>query len=341
MDKIIDEIIKIVKKNCVKYITISESNHRSYTSHTFHSKLVKRLHKERIIDTFSSERMGVFDELIINYYVHNKLDLNELKENLIFGGLGIKRWLKYFQTQDPKSFQIIGFESDEYPTYIFDRIPRHILEHFFSPNFIEDILNGKDVKKIRTKLEEDKRVKESFVRMLTFMQQRETHWLSNIKKALKYRTSLFINGYHLSKKDIIGKHLKEKYGKQCLILGMSAYDIKTQKLFIDGKKYPTNKAFSDAIHIDDYIQKDEKVNDLAPPTKYEKYLHQKYKDWKLIKVNKQNGRKKIRAIGCYLGITQEDFEKGVKMNDVVDIEVKNYDYIVFFNKSVYKENMFE
>ena len=340
MDKIIDQIIKIVKQRCVKVITISESNHRSYTSHTFQNRLLRRLHKEKLIDTFSSERMGVFDEIIINHYLHHNLSINKLKDNLVFGGLGIKRWLTYFQKQDPRSYKIIGFESDEYPTHIFERIPKKVLETCFSKDFIKDILADVDVRKIRTKTENDKRVKNSFVKMLTFMQHREKHWLSNIKKALKYRNTLFINGYHLGKEDIIGKYLKKEFGDQCLIIGMTAFDIKTQKLLIDGKKYKTEKAFSQAISLDDYIQKNENVDDLAPPTEYERYLHRKHKDWKLIKVDKNNKEKKIRQIGCYLGILQEEYDNNVKMNDVVDMKIKNYDYIVFFNKSVYQENMF-
>ena len=38
--------------------------------------------------------------------------------------------------------------------------------------------------------------------------------------------------------------------------------------------------------------------------------------------------------------TLSSADNNVKMNDVVDMKIKNYDYIVFFNKSVYQENMF-
>ena len=38
MDHVVSEIIKIVKEKNIKVITVSESNHRSYTCHTFFFK---------------------------------------------------------------------------------------------------------------------------------------------------------------------------------------------------------------------------------------------------------------------------------------------------------------
>ena len=95
MDDIISKLIDHIKNKNIKFVTITESNHRSYTSHTFHYKLVKALYENKIIDTFSSERLGINDGEIINYYIRNQLDINAMIKNLPFGGMGFYRIIKY------------------------------------------------------------------------------------------------------------------------------------------------------------------------------------------------------------------------------------------------------
>ena len=73
MDHVVSEIIKIVKEKNIKVITVSESNHRSYTCHTFFFKLMKALYKNKLINTFSSEKLGIFDSIVVNYYLKKKV----------------------------------------------------------------------------------------------------------------------------------------------------------------------------------------------------------------------------------------------------------------------------
>lgn len=301
MESIIQDLIKYIKNHNIKIITISESNHRSYTSHTFHFRLVKALFKNGIIDTFSSERMGINDGEIIDYYLKHNLDLEELQNKLPFGGMGYYRIIKYLSNFDYNSYKIVGLEEDRYCFNIYSRMPKGFI--------LKDYKNNED---------------------------REKFWLKNIKKIIKERGNLFINGFHLSKNDPIGKYLKKHYEKKTLFLSMGALEIKTQILLIDRKMYKTNKEFNKAIIEKDYILKVEKIDKIAKPTKLEK----KYKDWKLLKVNIKNKNLTFRAVGCFLALYKDEYDKNINLTPEVSYKLDGYDYFIFFKKSLYKENMF-
>lgn len=297
MDAIIDKLIAHIKAKNIKFITITESNHRSYTSHTFHYKLVKALYQNKIINTFSSERLGINDAEIINYYIRNKLDIDKMVEKLPFGGMGFYRIVKYFYNKPFKNYKIVGLEEDKYCPKSINGMPKD-----FIPS--------------------------SYINQKT----REEFWLENIKKIIEERGNLFINGFHLSKKDLIGKYLLKNYPDQTLFLSMAAFDITTQVLLID-RKY---QDFTKAILDDDYKTKVENIKKIAPPTEFEK----KYNDWKLIKVTDKNRKEKFRAVGCYLAVYQDEYDNGIDITHEISYRLTNYDYVIFFKKSVYKEKMF-
>jgi len=301
MDSIIDSLIKHILKNKIKIVTITESNHRSYTSHTFHFKLIKALYENKIIDTFSSERMGINDGLMIDYYLKNKLDLENLHKSLSFGGMGYYRIIKYFDKKPYDSYKIVGLEGDRMCFKIADRSPTG-----FVP--------------LEYKMPKD----------------REKFWLKNIKKILEKRGNLFINGYHLSKDDLIGKYLKKHYGEKTLFISMGALEIKTQILLIDRNLYPIESDFNRAIVDNKYKLKVENIDKIAKPTPLEK----KYQDWKLVKVDKKNKDLTFRAVGCYLALYKDEYEKGIDLTPEISYKLASYDYFVFFKKSVYKEEMF-
>lgn len=296
MDDIIDNLLKEIKKKDIKFITICESNHRSYTCHTFQYKLVKALYENNIINTFSSERMGIKDADIINYYIKNKLDIDKLIKNLPFGGMGYYRIVKYFYKKPFDKFKIVGLEKDKYCPKTMKGLP-------------------KDLVKINYHSYQD----------------RENFWLKNIKKVIKERGNLFINGFHMSKADLIGKYLVKNYPKQTLILSMAALEITTQVLTI-----PPGLDMDEAVIEDNYQMRVERIDRIAPPTAFEK----KIKGWSLKKITKRNREQKFRAVGCYLAIYQDEYDKKININDDITYKLKNYDYVITLKNSKYQEKMF-
>ena len=299
MDDIIDTLITHIKKNNIKFITISESNHRSYTCHTFQYKLVKKLYENNIIDTFSSERLGITDGEIINYYLKNNLDTTNIIEKLPFGGMGFYRVIKYFSKKPFKKYKIVGLEEDRYCKKI------------------EPTL--KKLKKYITTYHTDK--------------DREDFWLENIIKIIKERGNLFINGFHLSKNDKIGKYLLKNHKKETLFLSMAAFKISTQILIIDEKE----KDMDFAVYNKDYEKKIENISKICPPTKLEKNIK---KNIEIIKVTKKNSNEKIRAVGCYLAVYKDEYNNKEDISNDITYKIKNYDYVILIKNSIYKEKMF-
>jgi len=297
MDNIINKLIEHIKKNNIKYVTISESNHRSYTSHTFQYKLVKALYENKIINTFSSERLGINDAQIINYYLENKLSIEDMIEKLPFGGMGYYRIIKYLNKKPYNKYKIVGLEEDKFCYKTQKNLPKDLVLYRYHNE-----------------------------------EEREKFWLKNIKSIIKERGNLFINGFHLNKSDIIGKYLMENYPKQTLILGMCAKEIITQILVIDNKEKDIDKA----VMNNNYQMKVERVDKISPPTKLEENIE----EWKLIKVTKKNQNQDIRAVGCYLALHQKEYDNNVNINSDVVYKIKNYDYVIAFKNSKYKEKMF-
>jgi hypothetical protein len=220
MDAVVDKIIDIVRKNKVKIITITESNHRSYTSHTFHYELVKKLYENKLIDTFGSERMGIIDADIINWYIENKKKVpKNIIEKIPFGGLGYSRIINYLSKKPRDSYEIVGLEEDNYCIDAFSKLPKNF--DLLSESFLNQIKEGAPIQSLTPETSNDKK----WLRSLKSFKRdhRETFWLNEITKVLKRRKTIFINGYHLGKNDKIGKWLLKNYNEsEILFLGMGA-----------------------------------------------------------------------------------------------------------------------
>jgi len=293
-----------------------------------------KIHKKTKIDTFSSEKLGVFDGLMLQYYAKKRKKIpKDIEKNHIFSGLGTKRWLDYYTTQDPESYNFVGAEFDSYNPYRYDK---KIMEGIFSKDFVDSITDpmegGGD---ISTVTKNDISAKESFDCIKDFYGNREKYWKKNIKKILEKYGTLFIVGYHLNKKDPIGKMIQKMYGEKCLFIGSCSYSISTQILIIENK-YSKVHHFNEAIHNGDYEQIVLPVDKWAPVTEFER---KREGNISLVKVTKKNQDKKIRLVGCYLAMTRKEYESCKKISQVY-FSLDHFDYVLFFRKSQYMENMF-
>lgn len=329
MDHVIDNIVKIIKNKNIKIITIAESNHRSYTSHTFQFELAKKLYDQKLINTFGSERLGIIDADIINWYLHTKhtVPKNMIKK-LPFGGMGYSRIIDYLSTKDKDSFQIVGLEEDDYCHKALSQLPKNF--GVLSPSFLNQIRKGVVIGKLKPITINDKKWLTSLASFR--LDEREKFWLSQIKSVLQYRKTLFINGFHLGKNDPIGRWLKKTYKDQVLFLGMGAREIRTQMLLIP----PKVRDFGIAIYKDNYKQKIMNIDHICKPTKLEKTVERD--QWKIIKVTKKNEEEKVRAIGCYLAMYEKDYKKGETVE--LGFRIKKYDYVILFDKNEYNDKMF-
>jgi hypothetical protein len=329
MNDVIDNIINIIKKKDIKIITIAESNHRSYTSHTFQFELAKKLYDQKLIDTFGSERLGVIDADIINWYLRNSKEIpKNIIKKLPFGGMGYSRIIDYLHTKDKDSFKIVGLEEDDYCHKALSQLSSNF--DMVSPSFLDQIRRGVVIKKLKPITENDKRWYESLVSFRLDM--REEFWLKQIQSVLEVRKTLFINGFHLGKNDPIGRWLKKNYKGKVLFLGMGAKEVKTQLLLIPSKV----RDFGLAIYKDNYKQKIVYIDDICKPTKLEKSVDEN--EWKMVKVTKKNEEEKVRAIGCYLAMYEKDYldKKTVDLG----FKIKKYDYVILFDKNEYRGKMF-
>lgn len=329
MDVIIDNIVKIVKDKNIKIITIAESNHRSYTSHTFQFELAKKLYDQKLIDTFGSERLGIIDADIINWYLNTRKTVpKNIIKKLPFGGMGYSRIIDYLSMKNKNSFEIVGLEEDDYCHMALSQLPQNF--SMLSPSFFKQIQKGVVIGKLKPLTINDKKWYNSLVSFR--INKREEFWLEQIKSVLKTRKTLFINGFHLGKNDPIGRWLKKTYKNKVLFLGMGAKEIKTQLLLIP----PKVRDFSVAIYNDNYKQKIVNIDHICKPTMLEKTVDGD--QWKIIKVTKKNEEEKIRAIGCYLAMYEKDYEKRKTVD--LGFQIKKYDYVILFDKNEYKDKMF-
>lgn len=328
MEDVIDKIINIVKKNNIKIITIAESNHRSFTSHTFQYQLVKKLYEQKLINTFGSERLGIIDADIINWYLSKNKTPKNLIEKLPFGGMGYDRIIKYLSRQKSDSYEIVGLEEDEYCYEVFKKLPASF--DLLSTNFLKQIQRGVVIGKLKPQTVNDKRWYKSLASFR--VDNRESFWLNQIKKTLERRNNLFINGFHLGKNDKIGKWLSKNYKNQVLFLGMGAKNIKTQLLLIPSDV----RNFDKAIIEKNYKQKITNIDNVCRPTALENSV--KDNEWKLIKVDSNNQNQKVRAVGCYLAMYEKDYLDSQVVN--IGFSIKKYDYVVIFDKNEFKNQMF-
>ena len=331
MDNIIDQIIEHINTKGIKVVTISEPNHRSYTSHTFNFELMKCILQRTDINVFSTEKLGVFDAIMINYYMKNKLPFpNKIYE---FCGLGTKRWISYLKKCRPERYHLVGAEFNPYKPHLYNR---EALMEFFSNEFIDSL--GKE--EIQAVTENDRLARDSFQCMKDFYKNRESFWKLNVERILKKYDNLFIVGFHLDKNEPIGKMIKKMYPRESLFLGCCALYIETQILIVDDKNETPDK-FNRALETRNYEERVEPIDKWAPPTSFEEKMEKKsigHDGWSIVKV-KNNSSGKIRGIGCFIAMNRHEYESGKKATDVFT-PVKNFDYIIYMRESVYEENMF-
>ncbi len=344
MQACIDQLIDVINKKGIKVVTISEPNHRSYTSHTFNYEFMKCILQRTDINTLSSEKLGVFDAMMMNYYLKKKRENgrcpqlpSDIEKIHKFSGLGTKRWLNYLKKCRHERYNFVGAEFNPYNPYKYDR---EALREFFSPEFVESILDpaegGGEIVAIT---ENDKLARDSFDCMKDFYKNRESFWMLNIKRILEEHDNLFIVGFHLERGEPIGNMIKKMYPDTSLFIGSCALFIKTQILIVDDSKGgPT--AFNKALENGDYREVVEEIDEWAPPTPYELKMDKKAdQGWGLVKVDKRNNKGRIRGIGCFIAMNESEYKSGKKMTDIFT-PVKSFDYILFMRHSEYEENMF-
>ena len=334
MDGVIQKLTDFINKKGIKVVTISEPNHRSYTSHTFNFELMKSLLKNTGINTFSTEKLGVFDAMIIDQYLHRVPGGKKLPaDSFEFKGLGTKRWFTYFKKLRDDRYNLVGAEFNPYNPYKYEK---EVMEELFSKKFIDSFFDpidgGGD---IQTETENDKLAKASFDCIEDFYKNRESFWMMNIKRVLKGFDNLFIVGFHLSKGDPIGKMIKKMYPDSSLFLASAALNITTQILILDDK-YSQPDTFNRALEHGIYKEKVEKIDKWAPPTPFEK---SRKGGFSLTKVTKENKSQKIRGIGCFIGMTEAEYERGKKVSDI-HLPLSFYDFVVFMRDSEYREDMY-
>lgn len=339
MDSIIDEIIEIINKRGIKVVTISEPNHRSYTSHTFNYELMKCILQRTDINVFSSEKLGVFDAMMINYYMKNRLPLPEGIEKIHeFSGLGTKRWINYLKKCRSERYHFLGGEFNPYKPHLYNR---DALREWFSDEFIASLMDPEHGGgEIQVVTENDRLARDSFQCMNDFYKNRESFWKLNIERILKEHDNLFIVGFHLEKGEPIGNMIKKMYPKESLFLGCCALYIETQLLIVDDK-YSTPDKFNHALETRNYEEIVEPIDKWAPPTPFEEKMEKKSvgnEGWSMVKV-RSNMKGKIRGIGCFIAMNRHEYESGKKMTDIFT-PVKSFDYIIYMRESVYEENMF-
>jgi len=339
MENIIDKIIDIVNKRGIKVVTLSEPNHRSYTSHTFNFELMKCILQRTDINVFSSEKLGVFDAMMINYYMKNRIPLPEGIEKIHdFSGLGTKRWINYLKKCRGDRYHFVGAEFNHYKPHLYNR---EALREFFSSQFVESLMDPEHGGgEIQVVTENDRLARDSFQCMEDFYKNRESFWKLNVKRILEKYDKLFIVGFHLDKGEPIGKMIKKMYPSKSLFLGSCSLYIETQILIVDDK-YSSPDKFNRALETRNYEEKVEPIDKWAPPTTFEEKMEKKSignNGWSMTKIN-SNTTGKIRGIGCFLAMNRHEYKKDKKMSGIFT-PVKRFDYIIYMRESVYEENMF-
>lgn len=366
MDNILNQIVRIVNNNKHKIVTISETSHWSKTSHEFHFNLLKKLLTKTKINTFSSERLGVLDAILMNAWLEGKIKcpLMELYEEILpFGGLGTYSWMEYFKKTKNK-FNLVGCEVDAiYPDEI-KKNKRLCLElgKLCSPELKKHLKYGAKVvelkKYAKTKL--DKEILAAISKANKYGEARQNwdaltklrikEWTNNVKKIYAKYGNLYINGYHLGKST---KMDNIKFPIKPLILGLASYqmqlftvyisevDLKKCGLTIENYGEMTSE-FSSCFAI--------KIN-TTPRKKWVKRYIDKYAEgeamdymrkyrnmWKLVKI-KPNDKEKIINYGAWaFPVNNVKKINPYLMGYVVD--VKNFDYVIFMPKSEVRWKMF-
>lgn len=270
MDKSIEDLTKIIIKNKAKIITISESSHWSYTSHTFFFKLVKKLYEKNIINTFTSERLGFLDAILINAWLDGDLDcdIDELFNSLPFGGLGTYRWIKYFKGK--KNFHIVPSEVDFSESFDDKKLMKdlkRLLKLLLSKDFYDTLKlePSKPDNKKYIKNKYDEAVYNALYETYLYKKNKNNPdyryivWYNNLKDAYDKYKNVFVCGYHLSlgrtNEDTIIKTLKQDYNN-ILTIGLAARRFEHPYMELSKNFLKSNN-----LTIQDYINNEVKFLD--------------------------------------------------------------------------------
>jgi len=337
MDIVVDKLIETINKKNIKVVTISEPNHRSYTSHTFNFELMKCVLRRTDINTFSSEKLGVFDAMMIEWHLRQKKPLPENIHKIHeWSGLGTKRWLDYFKKCRSDRYRLVGGEFNPFHPHHYEM---KAINELFSPKFVKTFFESSG--EIVTATENDKLALASFQCMEDFYGNREKFWQMNIKRILEEHDNLFIVGFHLDKGEPIGKMIKKMYPSQSLFIGSCSINIRTQLLIVGDENNSPDK-FNHALETRNYKEYVDDIEDWAPPTSFERKLAKKASDqcFYLYKVPASVKGEKIRGIGCFIAMTESEYRDKKKMKQDIFTPIKRFDYIVYMRDSRYEEVMF-
>lgn len=375
MDKSIEDLTKIISKNKSKIITISESSHWSYTSHTFFFKLVKKLYEKKLINTFTSERLGFLDAILINAWLDDKLDceLEELFNSIPFGGLGTYRWIKYFKGK--KNVNIVASEVD-FSYYAdnkkFTKKLKLLLKQILSKEFYDtmklDSSKPNNKKYIKNKYDKEvyNALYETYLFNINDPNYRYKVWYNNLKNTYDKYKNMFVCGYHLSlgktNEDTIVKSLKKDYNN-IITIGLTTRKfehpyIELTKFFLESN----NLTIQDFINSEDkfwnsyfnyYMNNKNKYwkrFNMYPDVK-KKYIKifsnnnnnfiKNHKDYEILNTKKESGN--ITMIGALALPMIKNYKMKLDILNEIDDNnyntIKNYDYVIILPFSKFEHKM--
>lgn len=361
MEDIIKSTISLInKKN--RIITISEVTHRSYSSHTFHYKLMKALHRSGKVKLFSSERLGILDVLLLNLWLENKLtySLEYLYEHILpSGGLGTYRWLSYLKTQNLQSFKLIATDVDYKPNANDTKL-LSLLKDITSNSFSKHLtFDGSIPDKKYVETNNDNLIRQALLQIDLESKEpnrRLSLWAQNIKKTLtEYpNEKVFINGFHLSRHGSgILKHIGI-HKTQMLILGMSSISkdvpvVELTKTWLKKRDIVTTEHYGDDPKFwEEYMKFYDSLSpkkiknilntsiknslDIQTPTNFENIYKHRYA---LIKT----GGLHSYYIDHGMGGMAIPYVKGIIRKIEKDFDVSDYDYVINIPHSNYRRDM--
>lgn len=336
-----------------KIITISETNHFSYTSHTIHYKLLKKIHKNNIINCFTSERLGLIDAFLMNKWLLGeiKCSLKYLYTALPFGGLGTYRWMKYFKKTKIKYF-LVGCELDDIKNINYKDRTIKLLKSVSSDN-LKNHIQFNNIIKVDILTENDKIIKDIInknIKNKDWIKKRYTFWYNEINKNIKKYSKIYINGFHLqySSKEL-GLKLKNKYKNNMISLGIASKKVEVFGIFITNKFLKDNNLkvndyinntnkFLDIIYSNDKFLKHCYIKDnIVELTKYFSFNYEYMKKPSYSLINFKNSKYYIFKGGCQVFpiLNDVNINKNKIYNGIFGKEKikEDYDYILLIPSS--------
>lgn len=229
MDVAIQQIVDRVNATHPRLVAITEPNHYSHSSHRLHTKLMKRLVVENHVDIISSERLGIFDALLINAWLDGRLRgrLADLfRDVLPLGGLGTIPWVRWLKSErrEGRYHRLVGFEAD-YWFHLSRHGPTHrptirAVKTLASPQLAGRIHRLDRALDVTPQTEIDREILRALAAAERHYRDRNSRfdiWAENMQRA---QGRIFINGFHLARGEEVGPRVR---GTQ-LLIGISSYN---------------------------------------------------------------------------------------------------------------------